>query len=157
MTAQETLNKILNAKGNHVSIRYRTFPVPAKPKGENAGISLEKETRGAFCAGKNYANLTEVREAIEAGERGPVQAPNGRTWLEHPFILESTKTGEHLIRLYPATGNNQRPTSVYRVNGNEVSKEDFIKYLPASRINREAPKCFDVRITGILDLEEIAD
>lgn len=153
-TASEVLNKILTCKGQHVTIRFKTNPAPASPKKLNAGIVLEKETKGAFKAGINYANIKEVREAIEAGERGPVQAPKGRKWKQFPHILESEKTGEELVRLYPASGDNQHPSVVYRVNGNEVTKEDFVSYLPESKRQSEAKICFDLKVANILDMEE---
>lgn len=157
-TASEVLNKILTCKGQHVTIRFKSNPEPASPKKVNAGIVLEKETLGAFKAGINYANIKEVREAIEAGERGPVQAPKGKKWKQFPHILESLKTGEELVRLYPSSGSNQRPSVIYRVNGNEVSKDDFLSYLPESkRQSNSADKtCFDCRVSNILDIEEEA-
>lgn len=157
MTAQQTLDKILTAKGNHVSIRYKTTKEPASPKTLNAGILLEKEVKGAFTAGKNYANLKEVREAIEAGERGPVQPPKGRKWVNHPYILESLKTGKELVRLFPAVGKNQRPSVIYRVNGQEVTKEVFNAYLPPSKVNKPQQPCFDLAVDCILDLTEEQD
>ena len=153
-TASEVLNKILTCKGQHVTIRFKTSPAPASPKKVNAGIVLEKETKGAFKAGINYANIKEVREAIETGERGPVQAPKGRKWKQFPHILESEKTGEELVRLYPASGDNQHPSVVYRVNGNEVTKENFLSFLPESKRQSEAKICFDLKVANILDVEE---
>jgi hypothetical protein len=157
MTAQQTLDKILTAKGTHVSIRFKTTKAPAKPKTLNAGILLEKETKGAFKAGISYANLKEVREAIEAGERGPVEAPKGKKWIKYPYTLESLKTGKELVRLYPASGDNQHPSVVYRVNGTEVSKEEFNSYLPPSEVNKTPQPLFDLSVESILDLVEEND
>lgn len=157
MTAQQTIDKILTAKGKHVSIRFKTTKTPAKPKTVNAGILLEKEVKGAFKAGISYANLKEVREAIEAGERGPVEAPKGKKWIKYPYTLESLKTGKQLVRLYPATGDNQHPSVVYRINGTEVSKEEFNSYLPPSEVNKTPQPLFDLSVESILDLVEEQD
>ena len=157
-TAQDTLNKILNAKGNHVSIRYRSFPTPAKAKTLNKGVVLEKETKGAFRAGIEYRNMKRIREAIEAGERGevgPLWHGKGQ-WLVYPYIATHVDKGGEYVWLAPAVGSNQRPSVVYRVNGNEVTKENFETYLTDSdkAKSKEELDGFHVRMENILDLEE---
>lgn len=157
-TAQETLEKILNAKGNHVSIRYRSFPTPAKAKTLNKGVTLEKETKGAFRAGISYRNMKRIREAIEAGERGevgPLWHGKG-VWLQHPYIATHVDKGGEYLWLAPAVGDNQRPKVVYRVNGNEVTKDVFESYLTESDKNKSKEDLdgFHIHMENLLDLEE---
>ena len=154
--AQDILNKILTAKGNHVSVRFLSNPTPASPKKMNAGILLEKVTQGAFRAGIDYSNISEIKEAIAAGERGEVQPiwhGKGR-WVNHPYICTHADKGGEYVRLYPSTGSNQSPKVLsYKVNGQEVSKEVFESYLPASKLNGEVPPCLWIKSENILDMD----
>ena len=68
LTAQQILERILNAKGNFVKAVWKSNPNPAAAH-KKAGIVLEKHTSAVCRAGINYANLSAVQNAIEAGER----------------------------------------------------------------------------------------
>jgi len=57
--------------------------------------------------------------------------------------------------LYPS---DTKSTTIYYVNGNEVSKDEFMKYLTPSEAKKmtdgEAPLCFTVKRDNIIGMEE---
>jgi hypothetical protein len=159
LTAEQILERILKAKGNFVKAVWKSNPTPAAAH-KKAGIILEKHTSAVCRSGINYANLSAVQNAIESGERpaeiGPL--PFG-TWKNYPYVIEHTnKEGEYCeyLRLYPS---GTPPKSIYYVNGEEVTKEDFAQYLTASDANKllnpkaeDAPLCFTIKKDNILSV-----
>jgi hypothetical protein len=123
-------------KGQFIRLRYKSVPTSTlSASSRKAGVMLEKETEGVFRTGVNYANLSAVKEAIEAEERGEVQPlPKGQTWAVFPWVIKTDKGGE-LLRITVAEG--QFPKVVYKVNGVEVSKENYESHLVASARSKE--------------------
>ena len=114
-------------KGQFVELCYKSNP---KPKAEFKGTTLEKVSTGVYRTGIDFSNLSAVKEGIEKGERGEVQSlPEGQTWAVFPFVINSAKGG-NLLRITTAKG--QVPSVVYKVNGLEVSKDNFEVYLVPS-------------------------
>ena len=70
LPAEVIRQKILDAKGNFVKAYWKSNPSPAAAHKKT--VVLEKVTAGVVRAGINYANLSAVKDAIEAGERGEV-------------------------------------------------------------------------------------
>lgn len=151
--AQTILNRILNAKGGHVSIQYQTFP---KPAAQFKGHELKKVTTGAVIAGKDFANLQSVKDAIASGERGEVQPRPYGTWTNFPYIAEHTdKKGVYneYLRLYPATGGAiQRTTTEYFVDGVPTDKDSFMSMLtPSDRNKSQTPReMWEIKLSGLL-------
>jgi hypothetical protein len=115
-------------KGQFIKLDYKSNPAP---KAEFKGTTLEKVTSGIFRTGVDFSNLTAVKEAIENKERGEVQSlPLGQTWAVFPFVIKTAKGGE-LLRITVAKG--QYPSVIYKVDGVEVSKENFESYLTKSK------------------------
>ena len=160
-------DKILNAKGNFVKAAWKSNPSPAAAFKKD-GVLLEKHTVAVVQAGVNYANLSAVKDAIAAGERGEVQELPWGEWYKDPLTGKDwfphviTHKDEFYLRLYPSEGNNHRTKSVFYVNGEEVTKEDFAKYLTPSESKKlldpeEKPLCFTIKLKNLLDLPQDVD
>lgn len=159
LTAEEQINRILNAKGQFVKVVWKSNPTPAAAH-KKAGIVLEKRTSAVCRAGINFANLSSVQQGIEAGERpaeiGPL--PFG-TWKNYPYIIEHIdKDGNYneYVRLYPS---GTPPKTIYYVNDVQVTKEKFSEYLPPSAAKKliepneeDKPLCFTIKKENILSV-----
>lgn len=167
LDAASVRDKILNAKGNFVKAAWKSNP---KPAAAHKGILLEKKTVAVVQAGVNYANLSSVKDAIAAGERGEVQELpwgqwytdklTGKSWFPH--VIEHKD--ELYLRLYPSNGNNHKTNSVFYADGVEVTKEEFAKYLTNSEANKllnpspeDVPLCFTIKLNNLLDLPQDID
>jgi hypothetical protein len=165
--AASVRDKILNAKGNFVKAAWKSNP---KPAAAHKGILLEKNTVAVVQAGVNYANLSSVKDAIAAGERGEVQElPWGQWYVDRltgkslfPYVIEHKDS--LYLRLYPSQGNNHKTQSVFYVNGQEVDKTEFAKYLTPSEATKlldpsgeDRPLCFTIKLENLLDLPQDVD
>ena len=154
MNSIEVLNRLLKAKGTHTTLRYQTEDKPCK---EHKGTSLRRVVRGVFRSGIAFENLQEVKDAIAAGERGEVQSLPWGEWKQFPHIV--THRGNDYIRIFPAVGAGQIPSTTYLVNGEEVDKETYLAYLTESDRKKktnpdESPLTMTLNVTNILDLIE---
>jgi hypothetical protein len=160
LSAEAIKEKILASKGQFVKAAWKSN---AKPAAAHKGVLLEKHTIGVVQAGVNYANLSAVKSGIESGERGEVQELPWGEWRSFPYIIEHK--GVEYIRLYPSNGHNHRPKSVFFVNGEEVTKEEYAKYLTASEAKKvldpsdeDRPLCFTIKAENILGIpQEVED
>jgi hypothetical protein len=152
LTAQEILDRILNAKGQFVKAVWKSNPSAAAAH-KKAGVVLEKHTSAVCRAGINFANLSSVQQGIEEGTRGPVQELPWGTWQNFPYVIEHK--GVEYIRLYPT---DSRCETVFYVNGEQVNRETFAKYLTPSDAAKmssgEKPECFTVKRENILATED---
>jgi hypothetical protein len=164
LDAASVRDKILKAKGNFVKAAWKSNPKPAAAYKDTV---LEKHTVAVVQAGVNYANLSSVKDAIAAGERGEVgELPWGQ-WYVDPLTKKSwfPHVIEHkdnlYLRLYPSQANNHIPKSVYYVNGEVVDKTKFAEYLTPSEAKKlidpseeDRPACFTIKADNILDIPE---
>jgi hypothetical protein len=167
LDAASVRDKILNAKGNFVKAAWKSTP---KPAAAFKNILLEKNTVAVVQAGVNYANLSSVKDAIAAGERGEVQELpwgqwyvdrlTGKSWF--PYVIEHKDS--LYLRLYPSQGNNHKTQSVFYVNGQVVDKDEFAKYLTPSEATKlldpkeeDRPLCFTIKLENLLDLPQDVD
>lgn len=108
--------------------RTATFKSNPKPAAAFKGVSLEKVTSMVVRTGIDFSNLTSVKDGIAAGERGEVQSLPWGVWAKFPFII--SHKGEEFVRLTLAP--NSRPSTIFKVDGVEVSREEFAKFLTPS-------------------------
>lgn len=152
LTAQQILERILNAKGNFVKAVWKSNPTPAAAH-KKAGIILEKHTSAVCRAGINFANLSSVQHGIAEGTRGEVQELPWGQWKVFPYIIEH-KDAEY-VRLYPT---DSRCETVYFVNGEQVDKETYASYLTPSEAAKmssgEKPDCFTIKRENIISTED---
>jgi hypothetical protein len=122
-----------DGKGQFISVTFGKEETP-NAASKKAGVKLRKQTTMVVRTGVEFQNLSVVKKAIEAGERGEVQSLPWGKWLIYPYAIENN--GKEYIRL--TLGANNRPTCIYWVNEVEVSREEFIQHLPPSkRVSRE--------------------
>ena len=154
MNPTQILSLVSNLSGKHIPVSFKT---EAKPAAAFKGVKLEKHTEGTYRVGINFENLKGVREGIESGERGEVQAPKGKKWVMFPFHLQNlAETTDYLRLYYPTGGFIQRPAVTYYVDGKPVEREEYASYLTPSDAK---PKdrdpnldCFDVKMENIISI-----
>lgn len=171
LDAASVRDKILNAKGSFVKAAWKSNP---KPAAAHKNILLEKKTVAVVQAGVNYANLSAVKDAIEAGERSPEigELPFGTWYVDpltekswYPYVIVHQPKGsdknQFYLRLYPSNANNHIPKSIYYVNGEVVDKTKFAEYLTPAEARKitnpkeeDKPLCFTIKLENLLDLPE---
>ena len=154
MKSENILSRILNCKGQYISLNIKSNP---KPAASYKDVRLEKHTSSKFRAGIEFQNLKSVKDAIENKERGEVQPLPWGQWKKYPYIIEH-KDKEY-IRLYPAVNSTSGAEVKYIVNGKEVDKSTFNTYLKPSDVAKQGTtmECFVVAIENIFEVEEQAD
>jgi len=148
MNAEQILTEVTAITGQHISV---TFQSKGKPSAQYKGAEMLKVTKGAFRAGIDYANLGEVKEAIEKGERGEVESLPWGEWGVFPYSINHK--GKTYFRFYPSTGGIiQKPSVTYFVNGEEVDKDTYYEMLPPSDRKPSEKPCFVIESDNILSI-----
>lgn len=150
MNPQDIMTTLQGVTGQHISMEFKSETTPRKESKAN-GIKLEKRVKGAFRAGIAYENLKQVKEAIEAGERGEVEPLPWGQWKQYPYHI--THKEKDYFRFYPATGNGQKPCVEYFVNGKEVTRDEYESHLTESAKKPSDKPCFVVEASNILNLK----
>ncbi len=159
LAAAKVLEKIMNAKGRFVKAAWKSNPTPAAAF--KSSVVLEKHTVGVVQAGVEFQNLSAVKDAIAAGERGEVQSLPWGQWAEgmYPYVI--THKEKEYIRLYPSGGLGHVPKTTYFVNGEVVEKSKFAEYLTPSEAKKvigggdeERPLCFTIKAENIMGLPQ---
>lgn len=159
LTAEEILNRILNARGQFVKAVWKSNPTPAAAH-KKSGIFLEKHTSAVCRAGINFAQLSSVKDAIAVGDRPEVgELPWGQWKVDangksmFPWVI--THKEADYIRLYPT---DSKCETLYFVNGVEVDRNAFSAYLTPSDATKmtsgEKPECFTIKRENILATED---
>jgi hypothetical protein len=151
MKSEKILSRILNCKGQYISLNIKSEP---KPAASYKDVRLEKHTSSKFRAGIEFQNLKSVKDAIESKERGEVQPLPWGQWKKYPYIIEHKE--KEYIRLYPAVNSSSGTEVKYIVDGNEVDKSTFNKYLKPSDVAKQGttPECFCVAIENVFEVED---
>ena len=128
MTATEILNSIRHHPGAMMRVVIES-PVPTLKSVQ--GVTVVKRSELFVTAGTEFANRKDVREAIEAGERGQVGPLPWGVWAEYPFII--AHKGNEYVRLYPPSEAqlehfNLAPKATFFANGQEISREQAIEF-----------------------------
>ena len=139
------INAFLTAAGQFASVTFKSNP---KPAASFKGVVLEKVTTGVFRSGVNFANLTSVKEGIESNERGEVQPLAWGSWENFPFVI--AHKGERFLRL--TTVNGMKSKSTFKVNGVEVTKDEFEQFLvPSARSENKTPtEVFNIKEANLV-------
>lgn len=139
------INAFLAAAGQFASVTFKSTPAPAA---KFKGVMLEKTTTGVFRSGVNFANLTSVKEGIANSERGEVQSLSWGEWVNFPFVI--AHKGERFLRL--TTVNGVKSKSTFKVNGVEVSKDEFEQFLvPSARSENKTPtEVFNIKESNLV-------
>lgn len=143
MKAQQVIEILCSRKGQHV---LAVWERPVKTF-KASGVIVTKRTSAYVRAGINFANLSSVKNAIEAGERGEVQAlPSCQEWESFPFILRHKTKGTQYVRLFPpANGfdNLPKPQTEWTLNGQPSSYAQVEPHLLAEeKPDGSVPECY---------------
>jgi len=150
MNTQDIMTTLQGVTGQHISMEFKSEATPRKESKAN-GVTLEKRVKGAFRAGIAYENLKQIKEAIEAGERGEVESLPWGEWKQYPYHI--THKEKDYFRFYPPTGNGQKPSVQYFVNGKETTKDEYDTHLTESAKNKPKKDCFVLEASNILNLK----
>jgi hypothetical protein len=139
------INAFLAAAGQFASVTFKSNP---KPAAAFKGVTLEKVTTGVFRSGVNFANLSSTKEGIANGERGEVQPLAWGEWVQFPFVI--AHKGERFLRLTTVAGVKSK--SVFKVNGVEVSRDEFEQFLvPSARSDaKAATEVFNIKESNLV-------
>ena len=130
-----------------VHVTFKSEPAPAA---EHKGRKLVKVTSGIYLSGVNYAEIPAVKNAIEKGERGPVEPLKGGEWVIFPLVMVN-KEGKEKVRL---TFGPDKSSVHYTVDDVPVSKEHFESFLVKSkRSGYKSPSpVFDIFAENIISV-----
>jgi hypothetical protein len=139
------INAFLSSAGQFASVTFKSNP---KPAAEFKGVTLEKTTTGVFRSGVNFANLASTKAEFATGERTEVQPLAWGSWEQFPFVI--AHKGERFLRL--TTVNGVKSKSTFKVNGTEVSRDEFEKFLvPSARSSAKAPtEVFNIKEANLV-------
>ena len=173
------VEKFMSCKGQYIAASWVS---PKKPSAAHKAHKLEKRSSGLFRAGISFANLSSVKDAIEAGEREEVGPLPWGVWEQFPYTI--THKGATYFRLTPPSMTiyyvdglecdkdvwEQAPeilrssrsvpdwsslSTRYFVDGQEVDKETFDGFLtPSDSAPRPMPSCITVKQEHFLTLGE---
>jgi hypothetical protein len=126
MTATQILDAIQRHPGAMMRVVIES-PVPTLKS--VVGVAVVKRSELFVTAGTEFANRKDVREAIEAGERGQVGPLPWGVWQQYPFII--AHKGNEYVRLYPPSeaqlaNFNLTPKATFFANGQEISRAQAI-------------------------------
>jgi hypothetical protein len=144
-TNNNVINAFLTAAGQFASVTFKSNP---KPAAEFKGTVLEKVTTGVFRSGINFANLSSVKAEFASGERTEVQPLAWGEWETFPFVI--AHKGERFLRL--TTVNGQKSKQTFKVNGEEVSRDEFESFLvPSARSGAKEPtEVFSIKEANLI-------
>lgn len=152
-TTTNVINAFLLAAGQFASVTFKSNP---KPAAEFKGTVLEKTTTGVFRSGVNFANLSTVKAEFANGERTEVEPLAWGTWEKFPFVI--AHKGERFLRLTTVKGVKSKST--FTVNGVEVTRDEFEKFLvPSARSSAKAPtEVFNIKEANLVSFNgEVAE
>ena len=155
MKALEIVNALKGKAGQNIKITWQR--VCKTRKSSASDVIIAKRTSAWVRSGINYANLQDIRNAVERGEREPVEGLPWGQWREGyaNYIIDHNQT--EYIRLYPATFDNLRNTVEYTLNGMPATYAEVEPYLLSSEKhnpNDEKPACFTVKAESVLSIGE---
>ena len=153
MKAQDIVTSLQNRKGQHVQITWQRMAKTLK----SFGGMIAKRTTAYVRSGINYSNLSDIRDAIEAGTREAVEGLPWGQWREGAANFIIDHKDKEYVRLYPATfANLQTPRVTWLLDGNEVEYAAVEPYLLSSekRKDDERPACFTVNADDVLTIAD---
>jgi hypothetical protein len=152
MLSEKIVELLKSKKGQHV---YVVWSRPAKTKA-SCPFAITKRTKALVRSGIDYANLSQVKEAIANNERGEVEPLPWGSWKKFPFVI--SHNGLEYLRLYPASFNNVRSSVEWTKDGMPCKKEEIEEWLYASEKrdfdNEDCEKvCFTVKVNSIIEVD----
>lgn len=127
MKTEQILAKIQDKRGASLNVRLVSG---VECLAAHRGNIVQKVTEMTVISGVSFENRKDIREAIEAGERGEVQALPWGQWKQFPHVIEHK--GQDYIRLYlPSKAQIEagffKPTTVsFTCNGKPISRDEAI-------------------------------
>jgi hypothetical protein len=145
------ISELKDSKGASRNARIVSTVPPLKAF---AGMDIQKVTELTVISGVSFGNRKDIKEAIEAGERGEVQPLPWGTWAQFPFHI--SHKGQDYLRLYLPSHDQQdagfaRETVVkFFANGAEISREQAIVYCGAkAQARSNEAGCMTVKADGV--------
>lgn len=155
-STNNVIEAFLSSAGQFASVTFKSNP---KPAAAFKGVVLEKVTTGVFRSGVNFANLASTKAEFASGERTEVQPLAWGEWAQFPFVI--AHKGERFLRLTTVKGKKSQST--FKVNGVEVTRDEFESFLvPSARSENKTPtEVFNIKeanlvsFNGAVEVEEV--
>jgi len=159
MKSIDIVNRIKGHNGQMLKIIIES---PVATLKSVTGTVVVKRSELFVTAGTEYANRREIREAIEAGERGEVQPLPWGTWLEYPYTIthtpkDSTERKEY-VRLFPPTEAQLEHFNLsgkvqFFANGQPIERTEAVALCGSKAAKEERPsQAFSVAVSNIVSL-----
>lgn len=143
--ALRAIAALQDCKGQFIAAEWMSEP---KTLAAHKGKVLRKFSKATVRTGVSFANLTAVKDAIEAGERGEVGSlPSWQEWASFPFILRHKGNGTEYLRLTLVEGSPI--VSRYEVDGVEVDAATFYAMLP-KQSDGDRPLVISVKLANLI-------
>lgn len=104
--------------GTFFRLKYET-ELPVKAVYRDLGIKITKNNEVTVRTGVKYANIDGVVPKYS-------QRENNYEWIIPHRISHNNKTGKDYLNVATCK-HNANPHTIYKINGNEISKEDLIQ------------------------------
>ena len=114
-------------------------------------VTITKMTSAVYRAGVDYENMKIVKEGRLDGTLPEENAGlSWGEWVEFPYHI---KHKEHdYVRMYPASGLEFKPQSIYFLNGEEVSKEFVIPLCYSGEFSHKPQPCFTMKAENVVSI-----
>lgn len=143
--AQRIVALLNEHKGEFIAAEWMSEP--SKVLAAHKGKSLRKHSKATVRTGVAFANLSAVKDAIEAGERDEVGSlPSWQEWASFPFILRHKGNGTEYLRL--TLLENSPIVSRYEVDGVEVDASTYYSMLPKQ--SGERPLIISIKLSNLV-------
>lgn len=123
---------------------------------KNVESAVEKESVLFVCAGCEYANRKEVKEALAQRENGSVGPLPWGEWLEYPYAIQHK--GQTYFRAYPPTDAQAEAFNLFPIVrffecGKEIDRNRAIE-LCGSKAKASAEKAlvYTIKESNIIDI-----
>lgn len=145
---------IAELKDNKGASRNARIVSTVAPLAKFKGMDIQKVTELTVVSGVSFGNRKDIKEAIEAGERGEVQPLPWGEWVQFPFHI--AHKGQDYIRLYlpsqeqQAAGFQRETVVKFFASGVEISREQAIAFC-GSKAEAKANEsgCMTVKADGV--------
>jgi hypothetical protein len=147
----DIIQAILNKKGQIATLSTKR-PLKLLSKFRNVNIDAYKVSTFQARIGANYENLASIKEKREDGiEAQPLV---GKSFVIHPYILKSDKTGKLYVRLYSIKNNFNRKNEFF-VNGVKLEEKQLKDYCLAEEYTEKGfdPVLVDYPLEGVMEIK----
>jgi hypothetical protein len=154
MTTKQIVEKLQDKRGQSLNVRLVSNVDCLAAHRSNL---VQKVTLMTVVSGVSFENRKDIREAIEAGERGEIQPLAWGEWIQFPFVI--SHKGQDYIRLYLPSQAQQaagfgKTTVQFICNGQPITRNEAILLCGSKAQARENESgCMTVKADNLAIVE----